>query len=161
MSTLDTATKYDTINLQKTLMFIRINHQLHLSLLPWDIAKILQTYYFGYDEHDWPCPPKMIVSTCMEIWYLSASKKSNSSLFFFFRYFKDIANLLFWVLSACLSTANKNDGIILQKTLMIIFIQKIKFITHLFFKILLRYCKLVILGTLDMPHHPYFLPGVF
>ena len=38
---------------------------------------------------------------------------------------------------------------------MFIFMQKIRFIPQLFFEILVRYCKLYILGTWDMPGHAY------
>ena len=38
----------------------------------------------------------------------------------------------------------------LVENFLLIFIQKIKFITHLFVTILLRYCKLIILGNLTM-----------
>ena len=38
---------------------------------------------------------------------------------------------------------------------MFIFIQKMKFIPHLFLEILSRYCKLAILGTLAMPHYSH------
>ena len=64
----------------------------------------------------------------------------TSFLSSFLRYCEDITNLLFWVLWKYLSMANKNHGIS--------FVQKLKFISHLSFEILPRYCKLVILGTL-------------
>ena len=83
-------------------------------------------------------------------------KKSLKILSFskqqFFRYCKDIANFLFWVLWACLAMTSKSDGISLQKTLMFIFIQKIKFIPHLFLKILLIFYNLIIMVTLTMPY---------
>ena len=59
-------------------MFTCTKNQLQTSLISWDIAKILQTCYFGYFGHFWPCPPKIKVSTCRQICYLSASKKINS-----------------------------------------------------------------------------------
>ena len=118
-------------------------------------AKILQTCYFGYFGHDQPCPPKFIIPTCRKVWYLSVCQKSTSSLPSFLRYCNDIANLLFWVLWACLAMATKNVDINLQKNLMFIIMRKIKYITHLFLEILLRYCKLVILGTLGMPSNAH------
>ena len=36
-----------------------------------------------------------------------------------------------------------------------IFIRKIKFVSYLLLEILLRYGRLVILGTVGMPHHPH------
>ena len=75
-----------------------------------------------------------------------------SSLLFFLRYCKDIKNLLFWLFGACFTMTSKNNTTNLQKTLMFIFMQKIIFISHFFLEILQTCCKLVILGTLDMPH---------
>ena len=137
-------------------MFICRKNQLH----PWVFflrycKEISQTCYFGYFGHEWQCPAKLIVSTYRKTWFWSACKKSSSYLPSFLWFCKDIANLLFWVLWACLAMASKNNGINLLKTLMFIFMQKIKFTPHLFLEILLRYCKLVILGTLGMAHHPH------
>ena len=58
---------------------------------------------------------------------LFTGKKPTSSLPPFFKYCIDIWNLLF-------------------------FMQKIKFIPHLFTNISLNYCKIFILGTLEMSH---------
>lgn len=91
-------------------MFICIKNQPH-PWLSWHIAKILQTWYFGYFGQDWPCPPKLIVSTCRKIWCLSACIKSSSTLPSFLRSCKDTANLLFWVLWTCLATPVKRDSI--------------------------------------------------
>ena len=66
----------------------------------------------------------------------------------FLRYYKDFENLIFWVLSVWLAMHTKIDSINLQESLMYICMQKIKFIPHLFLEILIRYCKLVILGAL-------------
>ena len=86
---------------------------------------------------------------------LSACKKSTSSFRSFSRYYKEFATLLFWVLWTCLATASKNDVISLYKTLIFIFMQKIKLIPHLFLRISLRYCKLGILGSLGMYSHTH------
>ena len=59
----------------ENLMFIGTKNQLHSSLFSWDIAKTLQTCYFGYFEHDWPWPQKLIASTWQKVWCLSACKK--------------------------------------------------------------------------------------
>ena len=71
----------------------------------------MQTYYFEYFENAWSCPAVMIVSPCRHLWYPKCwnqlvgnfdvylhAKKSTSSLASFFRYCKDIVNLLFWEL---------------------------------------------------------------
>ena len=55
-------------------MLICTKNQFYPSFIPWDIAKSLQTWYFGYFGHEWPCPSKLIVSTCRKFWYLSAWK---------------------------------------------------------------------------------------
>ena len=62
----------------------------------------------------------------------------------FLRYFKEIANLLFWVIWACLDTHN------LKEPFMFIYRLKIGFILHVFLEILQGYYKLVILRTLRM-----------
>ena len=49
----------------------------------------------------------------------------------------------------------KSIEINLQETLMFIWMQKIKFISNFFFDILLRHCKLAILGTLGILDHPH------
>ena len=46
-----------------------------ITLFSRDIAKILQTCYFG---QAWPCPPRLMVSTCRIVWCLSICKKSTS-----------------------------------------------------------------------------------
>ena len=52
---------------------------------------------------------------------------------------KDIVNLFFWILYACLATHTINDTIILYKTFMFICRQKINLIPHAFMEILQRY----------------------
>ena len=71
-------------------------------------------------------------------WRLSVvGKRSSSSFKFFLRYYKDVVNLLFWVLWVCLATQIQSDTINLQKTLVFICRQKINFTTMLFW----WYCK--------------------
>ena len=48
--------------------------------------------------------PKVLRSTCRKLWSSSACQKSTSSLTYYLRYCKDIANLLFWELWECLIT---------------------------------------------------------
>ena len=77
-------------------------------------------------------------------------QKSSSSLTFSLRYYKDIVNLLFWVLWACLSTRTQSDPINLQKTFVFICRQKINF-SPCFSEDIAKIYKLLILGTLGMP----------
>ena len=50
-----------------------------------------------------PLISKVLKSTCRKLWCLSTYKKSTSSLTYFLRYCKNIANLLFWELWECLT----------------------------------------------------------
>ena len=59
------------------MIFIYIKNQFHPWIISWDNAKILQTFHFESFEHDWPCPPKLMVSTCRKIWCLSAWQKKK------------------------------------------------------------------------------------
>ena len=68
-----------------------------------DIVKTLQTCYFGNFGNAWPFPSKIIVSTCRKLSHLFACKISTSSLTSFLWYCKERANLLFWVIWACLA----------------------------------------------------------
>ena len=81
-------------------------------------CKDFANFLFGYFQHDWPYPPKLIASTCRKVWCLSACKKSTLSLLYFLRYCKDLVKLLFWVVWACLAMTTKNDNMSLQKMLM-------------------------------------------
>ena len=63
-------------------------------------------------------------------------KKSTSSLTSFLKYYKDFANLLFWVIWTGLALPTKINGINLEDSLMHICMQKIKFIPPFFFEIL-------------------------
>ena len=70
---------------------------------------------------------------------LSTGKKTTSSLTFSLRYCKDIANLLFQLLWACLGTHTQSEIINLQKAFVFICRQKFNFIPHAFLEILQRY----------------------
>ena len=84
--------------------------------------------------------------------YLRA-KKSTSSLNSL-GYCKEVANLSFWVIWACLARQTLHDNSNLKKSLKFICCrQKIKFILDVFPEILQRYCKLIVLGTLCMPRY--------
>ena len=68
----------------------------------------------------------------------------------FLRYFKKIANLLFWVIWACLNTHTQYQY---ERTFMFIYRLKIGFILHVFLEILQGYYKLVILRILRIVGH--------
>ena len=70
-------------------------------------------------------------------------------------HFKDITNLVFLGLWACLTTSVKSESINLWKTLMFTCMQKINFILNFFLEILQRFCNLIILSTLGMPGHTH------
>ena len=57
----------------------------------------------------------------------SCMQKSISFLPSFSRYYKNITNLDFWVLWACLGMATKDDDLSFKKTLMFIFLEEINF----------------------------------
>ena len=80
-----------TINLKKLLVFIymcKIDFILHGFL--WDIARILQTCYFGYFGNDRLRKPKVILSICRKFWYSVVGKKLTSFPTFFGGYCKDM-----------------------------------------------------------------------
>ena len=79
-------------------------------------------------------------------------KKSTSSLNSFWRYCKEIANLLFSVIWACLATHLK-WYYQLEEPFDVYLLAKDQFILHVFLEILQRYCKLV-LRALGMPGIP-------
>ena len=128
----------------------------------------MQTFYLNYFENAWSCPPIMVISPFRKIWwsrcwnqlvgnfsvYLKA-KKQSSSLTSFMRYCKDISNLLFSGFSECLSVPIKNHCINLKETFMLIFMQKISFITHFFPEKFQRNRKLVSFVNLGMLSHTH------
>ena len=98
-------------------------NQLHPSLLSWDIAKILQTCYFGYFWDNWLSTEKMILSVYWKHWWLSSCKESYVSLTSCLKHYKDITNLLFLVPSAYLFFKKyyilKNPAIWLVKNILV------------------------------------------
>ena len=76
-------------------VYLQTKNQLHLSRFPSDIAKILQTCYFGYFGHAWLCTPTVIQSTYRKLLRLSAGEKSTSFPSFFRRYCKDMQTFYF------------------------------------------------------------------
>ena len=92
-------------------VYLQTKIQLHPLRFGWDIAKLFQTYYFGYFGHVWLRTPRVILSTCRKLLSLSACKNLTSSFTFSMRYCKDIVNLLFWVFCTCLAAQSQNDSI--------------------------------------------------
>ena len=74
-----------------------------------------KTCYFGKFKHAWPHTPKMIIAIWRNLWHLSVRKRSLSSFMLSLRYYKDIVNLLFWVLWACLAVQTQRDTITFRK----------------------------------------------
>ena len=129
-------------------------------------CKDIETCYFEYFENAWLCPSIMLVSPCKKLWYpmcwnqlvenfdvyLHAKTKSTSSVTSFLRYYKDIANLIFWKLWECLTISMKNIVSISSKVFCLSACEKKSTsITYFFLKILQRNSKLFILGNLSMP----------
>ena len=107
--------------------------------------------------------PKVLKSTCRKLWCLSACKKSNSSLTYFLRHCKDIANLPFWELWECLIIPIKIIVSICSKLSCLSACKKS--IASSSLTSFLRYCKknskLVILGNLGMPGHTHLIWSEF
>ena len=70
-------TKTNGINLEDSLLSMNAKKQLHPFLLFGDIAKILQTCYFGYFDHVWLWPVKMVLPAWRNFWCLSSCKKKS------------------------------------------------------------------------------------
>ena len=84
----------------------------------------------------WNCLFNVIPVDCMKLLYV---EKIHFLIHFFLSCCKEMANLLFWVIWACLATQNYNDSINLKKPLTLICRQKINLILHAFSEILQRY----------------------
>ena len=68
---------------------------------------------------------KVLKSTCRKLWCLSICKKSTSSLTYFMKYCKQIANLLFYEFGEWLFFAIKNHWISLKEIFMLIWYKKL------------------------------------
>ena len=66
-------------------VYLKAKSQLHPLCSPWDIAKALQIYYFGYFGHAWLSTFKVVLSTCRKLSCLSAGKTSAPHPTFFLR----------------------------------------------------------------------------
>ena len=93
----------------------------------------------------------MIVSVWRNPQRLFAGKKLTSSFTLFLRYCKDIVNLLFWVLWACLAMHTQSDTINFHDYLH----AKNQLHPPCFFGDISKICKLVTLGTLGMPSYTH------
>ena len=80
-------THSDSINLQKTFVFVCRQKSISFPMLFWRYCKVMQTSYFGYFGHAWLHTPKIIVSTCRRLRCLSACQKHTSSFTSFLRYY--------------------------------------------------------------------------
>ena len=142
--------------LVETLMFICIqkvnfisNFFFEIFLRHWKVA-ILGT--LGMLDHS---HQNILVSICSKLSCSSPCKKSTALLTSFLTCCREIANLLFWVIWACLATNTYNDCITLKKPSTYISRQNINFILLVFLEILQRYCKLVVFSTLDMSRYAH------
>ena len=130
-------------------------NQLHPSLLFWDITKILQTYYFGYFEHVWPWPPKLIVINLYQSLMFICMKQINFIPPFFFEILQRYHKLVILGTLGILGYGHQKQWYKVVENFNVYFHAKFKFIPHLFLGMLLRYCTPFMLGTLDMPDHSH------
>ena len=86
-------------------------------------------------------------------------QKINFNLQVFLGYCKDIANLLFSVLWACLATQNQSDTINLKTIFVFIWRQKTQVHSPRFSGDIAKLCKLLILGTLGISGYVLAMPG--
>ena len=77
-----------------------------------------------------------------------------SSFAFSLRYCKDIANLLFMILSEWQATHIQSDTIKLEKILVFICSQKVDFIPHIL-EAIAKICELLIFCILGMPGYSH------
>ena len=95
---LTTHTKSDTINMQKSFMFICRQKSSLAPTFFWRCGKDMQIRYFGYFGHAWLLTPKVIISTCGKLSCLSEGKKSTLYPTFFWRCCKDMQTSYFGTL---------------------------------------------------------------
>ena len=82
--------------------YLQVRNQICPSRLSWNIAKILQTYYFGNFGHGSVHPPKTINSPWRKLWCFSKCLKSTRSLTFFLRYY-NLKNSTTWLVTSILA----------------------------------------------------------
>ena len=105
-------------------------------LLFWDIVKILHIRYFGNFGHAWPCPSKMIVSSCRKLLCLSAGKKSTPSFTSFNRYCKRYCELVILGTLGIPGQTHSESWYKHLENFNAYLHEKIDFITHFFLKLL-------------------------
>ena len=99
---LATQTQSDTINLQKTFVFI-CRQKINITpMLFWRYCEDIQTSYFGHFGHAWLHKLKMIVSTCRRLQCLSACQEYTSSFTSFLRYYI-LKNPAIWLADSILA----------------------------------------------------------
>ena len=82
--------------LEEIFVFIYRQNIKFTPIFYWRYCKDMQTSYFGYFEYAWLRTPKMIVSTCRNLWCLSPCQKYTSSFTSFLRYYI-LKNLAIWL----------------------------------------------------------------
>ena len=102
--------KCNSINLQKPLMFICAKSQFISHFFLEILQRFCKLAFFSTLGMIGYVYQNCLVSTCRKAWWLTACKKSSSSLLSFVRSFKDIRNFLFWVLWASLDMDTKKGG---------------------------------------------------
>ena len=114
-------TKINSINLQESLTFVCMQK---INLIPYFFFEILQRLQNNIPSFfeilqklailgilsmpGWPV--KMILSAYRKLRCMSSYKNSSISLTSFLKYYKDIANLLFWILWGYVVTPTKRDS---------------------------------------------------
>ena len=120
-------------------VYLHAKSQLHHSRFVWDIAKILQTCYFGYFEHVWLCRYQKKNYQLVKNFrvYLQAKNQLHLPCLIFLEILQRYANFFFRVLWAILAMNSKK---IIQSTCRklrcLSACQEINFIIHFFFEIL-------------------------
>ena len=112
---------------------------------------------FLHFEHNCPYPLKFTETTCRKLFTFICLQKINLiPLFFFFVEILQRQSKLILSNWAYLAMATKYNSISLWKTSMLIFTKKKNqiYVSSVSWSIA-KYCKLVILGTLDMADHTH------
>ena len=142
--------------------------KVHSWLLFWDIVKILQTFYWVLWEWlivpinddsialEETLMPKVLKSTCSQLWCLSAYQKLTSSLTFFFgEILQRHCKLAILGTLGMLCHTHENHSIDLWPVFMLIYMQKNNFIIYFYLETLQKNRKLVILGNLGITGHTH------
>ena len=128
--------------------FICTKNQLHLSSISRNIAKIWQNLIFWVL---WPWLAQPTLTDCIKlqkVWCLSVCKNQLHPSFLFWDIAKILQNVTVSTLGMPVCVHQKWYQLV--EKLNVYLMLGMKFIPHLFLHMLLRYCKLGILGTLSM-----------